>query len=92
MKQFLLICLAAIFFVADGGLAMERFDIVSTRELKQLLEDRAAGKMDFTLANTLDRIIFRHASIPGSVNTPWCDPEIMANRLGSDRNKLIITY
>lgn len=71
---------------------MERFDIVTTEEMKQMLEDRAAGLTDFVLVNSLDEIIFRHSSIPGSVSLPWSRIEKVAHRLGNDKDKLIIIY
>ncbi len=92
MKKILFLCIATALFFPGVASAMERFDIVSTRELSQMLADRAAGKRDFILANTLDEIIFRQSSIPGSINTPWADVKSMESRLGKDKNKLIITY
>jgi hypothetical protein len=74
------------------ALALERFEIVTTMELKQLLEDRAADKANFLLINTLDELIFKDSSIPGSINVPWCKVEETAGRLGENKNKLIICY
>ncbi len=74
------------------GLAMERFDIVTTRQLRQMLDDRDANRSDFILVNALDEIIFRDSSIPGSINLPWAKAEINAAKLGEDKDKLIITY
>ena len=57
-----------------------------------MLDDRTAGTTDFILVNSLDEIIFRSASIPGSVNVPWYSAKENGNRLGEDKDKLIITY
>ena len=71
---------------------MERFEIMTTQELQQLLAEREAGKLDFILVNTLDALIYGHHSIPGSINIPWSRVSDLADRLGSDRERLIITY
>jgi hypothetical protein len=73
-------------------LALERFDIVTTQELKLMLDARAAGKADFVLINTLDELIFKDSSIPGSINVPWCKVEKTSDRLGENKNRLIICY
>ena len=78
--------------LSTQALALERFEIVTTLELMQLLEDRAAGKADFLLINTLDELIFKDSSIPGSINVPWCKVEETAVRLGEKKNRLIISY
>ncbi len=71
---------------------MERFDIVTTHELQQMLEKRSQGDIDFLLVNTLDEIIFRHSAIPGSINLPWSQVSTNAAALGADKNKMIVTY
>jgi rhodanese-related sulfurtransferase len=71
---------------------MERYDVITTIELKKLLDERNAGKVSFILLNTLDEMIFRDAHIPGSINVPLGKLEKYASRLGNDKNKLIITY
>lgn len=76
---------------AEAG-AMERFDIITTHELKQILEKRQAGAIDFLLVNTLDRVIFDNGAIPGSINLPWARVRQEADRLGPDKDRLIITY
>lgn len=76
----------------DNTNALERFDIVTTEQMKQLLEKREVGEADFLLVNTLDEIIYRSMSIPGSVNVPWYKVDQLQNRLGADKNKLIVTY
>jgi len=72
--------------------AMERFEIVTTEQLEQMLADRSAGKADFALVNTLDEMVYRHCSIPGSVNLPWSQVGAYADRLGKDKQRLIVTY
>ncbi len=83
--------LIALFYCGVAA-AFDRFEIVSIRELVQLLKEREAGNVDFLLVNSLDEIIFRDAHIPGSINIPLTRMEQFVSRLGSDRKKLIITY
>ena len=71
VRRILLLAIALILLGETASLALERFDIVTTEQMKQMLDDRIAGKTDFVLVNSLDEIIFRSASIPGSVNVPW---------------------
>ncbi len=86
--------LAAIFLfvAAHNALALERFPIVTTEEMLQMLQDREAGKIDFILVNALDEMIARNASIPGSVNIPLGKIAAHAHKLGQDKNRLIVTY
>jgi 3-mercaptopyruvate sulfurtransferase SseA len=72
--------------------ALERFEIVTTQELRQILAQRAKGMQDFVLVNSLDALIYNNHFIPGSVNIPWHRVTQKANHLGTDRNRLIITY
>jgi hypothetical protein len=72
--------------------AMERFELITTQELEQMLAQRQRGEIDFVLVNSLDEIIYRNSSIPGSVNVPWSRFDEFAGRLGTDKNKLIVTY
>ncbi len=83
-----------IIFLLSGStaFAMERFDIVTTKQLKQMLEDRSLNKIDFILVNSLDEILFRNSSIPGSINLPWSRVKELASRLMEDKDKLIVTY
>ena len=92
MKKIIYFVISIFLFFNTTTFAMERFDIVSTAEMKQLLKDRAAGKINFVLVNTLNEIIFNHSSIPGSVSVPWSRVDKVAHRLGNDKDKLIITY
>ena len=81
-----------LLLLSSASYAMERFEIVTTQELKQMLDDRSAGELDFILVNSLDEIIYKSSSIPGSVNVPWCRVDQVFERLGEDKNKLIVTY
>jgi 3-mercaptopyruvate sulfurtransferase SseA len=94
MKKFyiyfvIMILLSGNTFAAQ---AMERFDVVTTQQLKQMLDDRNLNKTQFILVNSLDEIIFRDSSIPGSINMPWSQVNEMLPKLGEDKDKLIITY
>ena len=87
------ICLALILAAASPAICMERFDLVTTQELVELLSDRSEGKTDFCLVNTLDTLIYEHNSIPGSVNVPWSRAKAFAEkRMGTNKDRLIITY
>lgn len=92
MKRVIYVTLSVVLLLGSAAFAMERFDILTTQELKQMLDDRAAGKIDFILVNGLDEIIFRNSSIPGSVSVPWSRVAQTAHRLGEDKEQLIITY
>jgi 3-mercaptopyruvate sulfurtransferase SseA len=72
--------------------AMDRFELITTQELEQMLAQRQRGEIDFVLVNSLDEIIYRHNSIPGSVNVPWSRVNELVGRLGTDKDKLIIPY
>ena len=92
MNKIIYVTISVLLLFNTAVFAMERFDIVTTEEMKQMLEDRAAGKTDFVLVNTLDEIIFMHSSIPGSVSVPWSRVDKVKHRLGNDKDKLLITY
>ena len=92
MKKIICFTGFIVLLISAAAFAMERFDIVTTQELKQMLEARHLHKIDFILVNSLDEIIYRDSAIPGSVNVPWSKVDKMAHRLGEDKNKLIITY
>jgi len=88
---FLSIVLVFLIYPADV-LGLERFEIITTAEIEQLLKDRQTGKTDFILVNALDSMISRHASIPGSVSIPHGRLKQHADKLGDDTAKLIIPY
>jgi 3-mercaptopyruvate sulfurtransferase SseA len=92
MVNILTFVTAVALLFCPAAFALERFDIITTEEMKQMLEDRAAGIADFVLVNALDEIVYRDSSIPGSVNVPWSKVDETAYRLGDDKNKLIVTY
>lgn len=72
---------------------MERFDIISTRDLAVLLEERQAGQIDFYLVNTLDELIANTTTIPGSINVPWGKADkLAAESFKNEYDTLIINY
>lgn len=81
-----------LLFFCSNVHALERFDIVTTSDLRQLLDARIQGEENFILVNTLDALIANHHSIPGSVNIPWSQIREKKDLLGSDKDRLIITY
>jgi hypothetical protein len=82
----------SILAIASGVQALERFEVITTEELEQLLAKRQAGAADFVLVNTLDEIIFRHNAIPSSINIPWCRVDEVIHLLGDNKDKLIVAY
>ena len=79
--------------ISSPAMGMDRFDIITTQQLNQLMAERTRGEVNFQLINTLDSLIYEHHSIPGSLNIPWLRiSEIGEERLGADREQLIITY
>lgn len=92
MRKIILFMVFILLGSAQATVAMERFALVTTAELEQMLAQRQRGEIDFVLVNSLDEIIYRNHSIPGSVNLPWGRVDECAGRLGKDKSKLIITY
>ncbi len=92
MKGLFTAVLVFFLFTLSQGLALERFELVTTEEMQQLLADREAGKVDFILLNSLDAMIFRDAHIPGSINIPLSRVDSMIHLLGEDHDKLIVPY
>lgn len=93
MKKITLSILFFLFsFGVDQSFGLERFPLVTSEEMATLLEQKKAGKMDFLLVNALDEMIFRHSYIPGSINIPLDRFETLTDRLGNDKERLIITY
>ena len=88
----ILLLIICILSLKSNALALERFDIVTTETLKNMLELRAQGKENFILLNTLDKIIADHHTIPGSMNIPWNNVKERSQELGKDKNIPIITY
>ena len=96
MTRRLWMIVAAALAIAFNGVpaagAMDRFDIITTQQLEQMLAQREAGRLDFLLVNALDEIIFRDRCIPGSINLPWSKVPAFKDRLGADPGRLIVTY
>lgn len=84
--------LVLLFLLPSQGVALERFDIITTVEMEQMLTDREAGKIDFLLVNSLDRMIYNHSAIPGSINVPLSSFTQYSKKLGKEKDKLIIIY
>ncbi|WP_028313993.1 rhodanese-like domain-containing protein [Desulfatibacillum aliphaticivorans] len=79
-------------FVSFPAFGMERFKIVTTEEMRTMLQQREEGKIDFLLVNTLDKLLFDNESIPGSINVPWASVDKAVHRLGTDKDHPIILY
>ena len=92
MKKITVIGLLLAALLSGPAFGMDRFDIVTTEQMKAMLDMRSAGKTDFLLVNSLDEIIFRNSSIPGSINVPWSKVGECASRLGDDKDQLIVIY
>ncbi len=92
MKNAILASVVLLIFSGFSAMALERFEIVTTEELVNMLAQRELGQLEFALINTLDEIIFRNSSIPGSVNIPWSRFEDTIQRAGKDLNKLLVMY
>ncbi len=95
MKKIVVSTVVTVVFVtlmSQISFALERFTIISTEEMKQLVRDREMGITDFILVNTLDEMIYRDSCIPGSINIPLGKLDEMADKLGTDYHKRVITY
>jgi hypothetical protein len=93
MKKITLFISLFLFCLGVGqSYGLERFQLVTTEEMAEMLEQREAGKMDFLLLNALDEMIFRYSSIPGSINIPLDRIETMISTLGNDKERLIVSY
>lgn len=87
-----ILSLLMLFGMNEKSSGFERFDIVTTLQLGQMLAARGENNNDFLLVNTLDEIIFQNKTIPGSINIPWGKVQDLAHKLGDDKGKLIITH
>ena len=87
-----MLCLFFTLVTCFPAMASDRFEIVTTEELKTLLAKRERHDVDFLLVNTLETLIGNYLTIPGSVNIPWSRVDELSDRLGSDKQKRIITY
>lgn len=82
-----------LFLLPTASDAFERFDIVTTEQLKEMLDARENHtSKDFLLVNTLDEIIYRNEHIPGSVNLPWSKIAEYKSVLGDNKDQQIIFY
>jgi len=92
MKALLALLLILVAWSAPA-VAFDRFEIVTTEELREMLAARDAGNGEnFLLVNTLDDIIYRHEHIPGSVSLPWPEVDTYESVLGSDKGRSLIFY
>lgn len=85
-------CLLLVFLFPLDASGLERFDIITTAEMHTMLKQRENGQIDFLLVNSLDRIIYNHAAIPGSINIPLSALGEYAEQLGEDTNRLLVVY
>jgi rhodanese-related sulfurtransferase len=61
---------------------------ISRDELKQKLE----RKDGFVLVKTLPRMAYEHAHLPGAINLPSDQVEVLAPKLLPDKNAEIVVY
>ncbi len=92
MNRYRLFLIVFFLFLPSQVSALERFKIITTAEMEQMLDDRANGNVDFLLVNGLDKMIYNHAAIPGSISIPLSSFQEYSGQLGEDLNKLIIPY
>ncbi len=90
--QKMMACVAILLLLPSFAWGMERFDIVTTEQMRVMLAQREAGEKDFFLINTLDELMFQFQAIPGSINVPWSRFEETKDRLGDDKNRLLVFY
>ena len=62
MRTSLTLAVVLLAVLCSPAHALERFDIVTTEELREMLEARDRGELEFLLVNTLDEIIRRVAT------------------------------
>lgn len=86
----LLICCVLLWF--GQAVAIERFSVITTKQMKDMLDRRERGEENFILINTLDTLIANNHSIPGSINIPWNKLGQSADLLGQDKTIPVITY
>jgi 3-mercaptopyruvate sulfurtransferase SseA len=92
MNRFVVVSLVfSLVLLPAVAAGLERFPVISTQELEQLLARRQAGEKDFMLINTLDRIIANDATIPGSINIPVHTMRTSQD-LPADHTKLLVFY
>ncbi len=87
MRHIIMVLLLALAVIPKASPAMDRFDIVTTAEMKEMLQDRFMGRTDFALANAVDEILFRFEAIPGSINVPLSKFDETVHRLGTEKDR-----
>jgi len=92
MRAMLLFFTLILVIFPGNGHSLERFDIMTTEEMEEMLHKRKNGHQDFILVNALDEMIYRNSHIPGSINIPLGKIEENSFKLGADRSKPIVTY
>jgi len=92
MKCSFPIIIILLFLFPPESIALERFDIITTAEMKQMLTDRKNGRINFLLVNGLDKMIYNHAAIPGSINIPLSSYKQCSSKLGTQKDQLIVPY
>jgi rhodanese-related sulfurtransferase len=61
---------------------------ISRDELKQKIDRHD----DFTLAETLPSVAYEHAHLPGAINLPLNQVNVLAPKLLPDKNAEIVVY
>ena len=61
---------------------------ISRDELKQKID----GKDNFILLETLPRVAYEHAHLPGAINLPSDQVNVLAPKLLPDKNADIVVY
>ena len=92
MRKIVLLLLAHFLALPFNVYGLERFEIITTAEMVQLLQEREKGEVDFLLVNALDLMIYNDSSIAGSIHIPLGKFKENAHKLGNDTGKLIIPY
>ena len=78
---------AIVLCLCNSVPAKKQWDVISTAELKQILEQ----KQDYYLINVLPKIIHDAMHIPGSINIPLGKIEA-SPQLPTDKKKHMIFY
>ena len=61
---------------------------ISRDELKQKIDRHD----DFTLVETLPKVAYEHAHLPGAINLPPDEVNVLAPKLLPDKNAEIVVY
>jgi rhodanese-related sulfurtransferase len=87
-KLFFTLLAAAILVPAIAPAAEKEFRVVSTAELKSLMDEKKA----FVLVDTRTSEEFQEAHIKGAVSIPEKNFEAQLSLLPADRNALVVLY